>query len=170
MPKATINRNNKRNNKRRQLRNDGVDISKQFNILPIDVQLIVLSYLHPSARLSYLKQKYSRQFIQDKLSRLPPTHNSILKLYMFMKLTTSLIRRYLVPDGDILTNVDWYLSQPYRLFRDINSYSYYSKILINIVMSAIRHYTRMYDKTDNQLEHFIGEQTMMKLYHNILRL
>jgi hypothetical protein len=166
MPKAT----NNRNNKRRQLRNAGVDISNQFNILPEDVLLIVLSYLHPSVRLSYLRQKYPKQFIQNKLSRLPPTHNSILKLYMFMKLSTSLIRRYLTQDGDILTNIDWYMSQPYRLFRDINSYSYYSKILINIVMSAIRHYTRMYDKTDNQLEHFIGEQTMMKLYHNILRI
>jgi len=166
MPKTT----NKSNNKRRHLRNAGVDISKQFNILPEDVLLIVLSYLHPSVRLSYLRQKYPKQYIQNKLSRLPPTHNSILKLYMFMKLTTSLIRRYLTQDGDILTNMDWYMSQPYRLFRDINSYSYYSKILINIVMSAIRHYTRMYDKTDNQLEHFIGEQTMMKLYHNILRL
>jgi hypothetical protein len=170
MPKASNKSNRTNKGKSRSLRNASVDISKQFNILPTDVQLVVLSYLHPSVRLSYLKQKYPKQFIRDKLNRLPPTRESILKLYMFMKLTTSLIRRYLAEDGDILTKINWYMSQPYRMFRDINSYSYYSNILINIVMSAIRHYTRMYDKTDNQLEHFIGEQTMMKLYHNILRL
>jgi hypothetical protein len=166
MPKAI----NKSNNKRRPMRNADVIISKQFDILPADVLLIVLSYLHPSVRLSYLKQKYPKQFIQAKLSRLPPTHQSSLKLYMFMQLTTSLIRRYLVQDSDSLTTIVWYMSQPYKMFRDIRNYHYYSNILIDIVMIAIRHYTRIYDKTDNKMEHFIGEQTMMKLYHNILRL
>jgi hypothetical protein len=145
---------------------------KVLDVIPDEVQFIILSYLDINTRLNMLRLKYTPSFINTRLSLLENNPTTIKKLYSCFKYVRSILNTYLNKDGDTYKKIRCYIEE--SKYRQIslhtftkapnNNKNYYFDMLISIILCGIKNYTRMYKLTDNIDEITKREIEIKKLF------
>jgi len=117
-----------------------------FNDLPEDTIYKILQFLSANTRLAILKHKYNRNFVKFNLQKLPETNEELTKMWRCAVIAYNLLQSVLDDDSEIFN--DSCFSYSVRFFKkekDPIIYSrYYKKRFIEIILTAIRHYSRIY--------------------------
>ena len=117
-----------------------------FNDLPEDTIYKILQFLSANTRLAILKHKYNRNFVKFNLQKLPETNEELIKMWRCAVIAYNLLQSVLDDDSEIFN--DSCFSYSVRFFKkekDPSIYSrYYKERFIEIILAAIRHYSRIY--------------------------
>jgi len=141
--------------------------------IPDDVQQIIFGYLEPSVRLGMLKQKYSPEFMTQKMSQLPETDVIIKKLFAIVQHAKPILIKYLNHNGDIYRNIKYFIEECIYYPKNLDYFiknPMYCRYLIEIIIVCVKNYTKMYKQTKNSEEICNTEKQMIKIYSLILSL
>jgi len=141
--------------------------------IPDDVQIQIFSYLEPSVRLCLLKNKYKSEFIEKKMSEMPETDITVKKLYAIFLYAKPILTKYLNNNGDIYRNIKYFIEECRYYPKNLDYFMdkpYYNRYLVEIIITCIKNYTKMYKQTKNMEEILNVEKQMIKLYCSILSL
>jgi len=152
---------------------------KLLEKIPDDVQLVILSYLDPNTRLNNLKIVYNADFINKKLIKLPKSEYNMRKLFAVFQYLKDLMHKYLDNTGDIYKKYRYYISNDYGLGYTLKQLiskdctflrDYHHNKLIEIILSGIKHFSKMYKQTSCVNEIYENEKKIIKMYLFILKL
>jgi hypothetical protein len=165
--------------------------------IPDDLQQVILSYLPINTRLNLLRNKYSIEYLTDKLVKLPQNLKTFDKLYHYVTLVEPILSEmHKINMTDLFyydifyhgntnfeyeirmirhKNYNYYYSERIDTQRDLirreknkNAYIDYNfQRYINIIVYTLKIYTRMYRKNRPDW-HDANEKIMLKLMLNIL--
>ena len=160
--------------------------------LPDELQQVILSYLPINTRLNLLRNKYSIEFLTEKLVKLPKNLKTFDKLYHYVTLIEPILSEmHKINMTDLFyydifhhgntnfeyeiimirhKNYSYYYSERIDTRRNIvkNKYIDYNfQHYINIIVYTLKIYTRMYRKNRPEW-HDANEKIMLKLLLNIL--
>lgn len=160
--------------------------------LPDELQQVILSYLPINTRLNLLRNKYSIEFLTEKLVKLPKNLKTFDKLYHYVTLIEPILsdmHKINMTDlfyYDIFHHGNTNFEYEIRMIRHKNYSYYYSERIdtrrnivknkyidynfqhyINIIVYTLKIYTRMYRKNRPEW-HDANEKIMLKLLLNIL--
>jgi hypothetical protein len=165
--------------------------------LPDELQQVILSYLPINTRLNILRNKYSIEFLTEKLVKLPKNLKTFDKLYHFVTMVEPILSEmHKINMTDLFyydifyhgntnfeyeirmirhKNYNYYYSQRIDTQRDLlrrkknkNAYIDYNfQRYINIIVYTLKIYTRMYRK-NRPAWHDANEKILLKLMLNIL--
>jgi hypothetical protein len=134
-----------------------------------------MEYLDTNTRLNLLRKKYTIEFIKNKLSYLPSKEvSSIKKLYLCFKYIENILVKYLDKNSDIYNRIRFYID--YKHIKPIINYQYFlendgsndwwfsKKILIELILIGIKHFSKMYKRTNNATEINENEKSMIKMF------
>jgi hypothetical protein len=149
-----------------------------LHILPDEVQICIMEFLDINSRLNLLRKKYTPEFINDKLSLLPLNKLTIKKLYSCIKYVINIITNYLDYNSENFRNIRCYIDDfkydknAYFLQHFIKLYKkdmcdYAIDLLKDVIIIGVKHYTKMYKKSNNIHEIHENEKNMIKLFINI---
>jgi hypothetical protein len=142
-----------------------------FANLPEEILGVIFSYFTPNERLNLLKYKYPWDKIRSKLMNMPKKMKNLYKLLTCVNLVRPIIIQFFERDGDIRKRINfWLFTNP----KEVKQYSFkqysFDLVLINfvdIIVSTIRHYGRMYK--ESQLAFVLSryENVMIRLYAHL---
>lgn len=162
--------------------------------IPDDLQQVILSYLPINTRLNLLRNKYSIEYLTEKLVKLPQNLKTFDKLYHYVTLVEPILsemHKINMTDlfyYDIFYHGNTNFEYEIRMIRNKKYNYYYSKRIdtqqsiiqnknyyidynfqryINIIVYTLKIYTRMYRKNRPDW-HDANEKIMLKLMLNIL--
>lgn len=165
--------------------------------IPDDLQQVILSYLPINTRLNLLRNKYSIEYLTEKLVKLPQNLKTFDKLYHYVTLVEPILSEmHKINMTDLFyydifyhcntnfeyeirmirhKNYNYYYSeridtQRYLLRRENNKNAYIDynfQRYINIIVYTLKIYTRMYRKNRPDW-HDANEKIILKLMLNIL--
>lgn len=141
-----------------------------FNDLPEDTINQILAFLSANTRLAILKHKYSRSFVKCKLQRMPETNEELLKMWNCAVIANNLLKSVLNDDSDIFQKISSYSVRFFKREENPKLYSrYYKENFTEIILTAIRHYSRIYKfghyTSKKVIEHI--EQTMLNIFAHL---
>ena len=145
---------------------------KKLAVLPDEIQLYIMSFIDTNTRLNYLRSKYTPDFVDNKLSLLPNDNLTITHLYSCIKYTKKILTTYLNKDGGIYKKIKYDIEDCKYYPKDLSYFMkkkkedirYNKNSLILIIITCVKHYTRMYNKIDNNNEIRENEKNMIKLF------
>ena len=145
---------------------------KKLAVLPDEIQLYIMSFIDTNTRLNYLRSKYTPDFVDNKLSLLPNDNLTITHLYSCIKYTKKILTTYLNKDGGNYKKIKYYIEDCKYYPKDLSYFMkkkkedirYNKNSLILIIITCVKHYTRMYNKIDNNNEIRENEKNMIKLF------
>ena len=122
--------------------------------------------------MNYLRSKYTPDFVDNKLSLLPNDNLTITHLYSCIKYTKKILTTYLNKDGGIYKKIKYDIEDCKYYPKDLSYFMkkkkedirYNKNSLILIIITCVKHYTRMYNKIDNNNEIRENEKNMIKLF------
>ena len=121
-------------------------VAIDFNDLPEDAIYKILEFLSANTRLAILKRKYNRNFVKCKLQKLPETNEELTKMWRCAVIAYNLLQTVLDDDSKIFD--DMCFSYSVRFFKKEKNPSiysrYYKERFIEIILTTIRHYSRIY--------------------------
>ena len=163
--------------------------------VPDDIQQVILSYLPINTRLNVLRNKYSIEYLTEKLVKLPKNLKTFDKLYHYATLVEPILsemHKINMTDlfyYDIFYHCNTNFEYEIRMIRNKKYNYYYSKRIdtqqsiiqnknyyidynfqryINIIVYTLKIYTRMYRKNRPDW-HDANEKILLKLMLNILQ-
>ena len=163
--------------------------------VPDDIQQVILSYLPINIRLNVLRNKYSIEYLTEKLVKLPKNLKTFDKLYHYATLVEPILsemHKINMTDlfyYDIFYHCNTNFEYEIRMIRNKKYNYYYSKRIdtqqsiiqnknyyidynfqryINIIVYTLKIYTRMYRKNRPDW-HDANEKILLKLMLNILQ-
>lgn len=149
----------------------------KISYLPDDVVNVIYSYVRPKDRLALLKKKYPWDKIKNKLMSIPNKNVNLYKLLTCVKLVRPILCNFLDINGDIMNRCGSTLFvKPIDIRMDLkknkSSFEYYLTRFVDVVICAIRYYTRMYKDRSyfNYPIHYKYEKVMIQLYAHLLML
>ena len=145
---------------------------KKLAILPDDIQIYIMSFIDTNTRLSCLRSKYTPEFVDNKLSLLPNDNLTIKRLYSCIKYTKKILTTYLNKDGGNYKKIKYYIEDCKYYPKDLSYFMKKKKedircnkhSLISIIITCVKHYTKMYKQIDNNNEIRENEKNMIKLF------
>ena len=145
---------------------------KKLAMLPDDIQIYIMSFIDTNTRLNCLRSKYTPDFVDNKLSLLPNDNLTIKRLYSCIKYTKKILTTYLNKDGGNYKKIKYYIEDCKYYPKDLSYFMKKKKedircnknSLISIIITCVKHYTRMYNKIDNNNEIRENEKNMIKLF------
>ena len=145
---------------------------KKLAVLPDEIQLYIMSFIDTNTRLNYLRSKYTPDFVDNKLSLLTNDNLTITHLYSCIKYTKKILTTYLNKDGGIYKKIKYDIEDCKYYPKDLSYFMkkkkedirYNKNSLILIIITCVKHYTRMYNKIDNNNEIRENEKNMIKLF------
>jgi hypothetical protein len=159
----------------KELLNKNRNTTTIYNDLPNELRLYIMEYLDTNTRLNLLRKKYTIEFIKNKLSYLPSKEvSSIKKLYLCFKYIENILVKYLDKNSDIYNRIRFYID--YKHIKPIINYQYFlendgsndwwfsKKILIELILIGIKHFSKMYKRTNNATEINENEKSMIKMF------
>jgi len=145
-----------------------------FNDLPEDTIYKILQFLSANTRLAILKHKYNRNFVKYNLQKLPETNEELTKMWRCAIIAYNLLQSVL--DNDSIIFNDSCFSYSVRFFKkekDPSIYSrYYKERFTEIILAAIRHYSRIYKfgpYTNKKVIQHI-EQVMLNVFAHLSKI
>ena len=143
---------------------------KKLAILPDDIQIYIMSFIDTNTRLNSLRSKYTPDFVDNKLSLLPNDNLTIKRLYSCIKYTKKILTTYLNKDGGIYKKIKYDIEDCKYYPKDLSYFMektkdirYNKESLILIIITCLKHYTKMYNKINNDNEIRENEKNMIKL-------
>jgi len=159
----------------KELLNKNRNTTTIYHHLPNELRLYIMEYLDTNTRLNLLRKKYTIEFIKNKLSYLPSKEvSSIKKLYLCFKYIENILVKYLDKNSDIYNRIRFYID--YKHIKPIINYQYFlendgsndwwfsKKILIELILIGIKHFSKMYKRTNNATEINENEKSMIKMF------
>ena len=145
---------------------------KKLAVLPDDIQIYIMSFIDTNTRLNCLRSKYTPDFVDNKLSLLPNDNLTIKRLYSCIKYTKKILTTYLNKDGGNYKKIGYYIEDCEYYPKDLSYFMeekkqdirYNKKLLILIIITCVKHYTKMYNQIDNNNEICENEKNMIKLF------
>ena len=145
---------------------------KKLAVLPDEIQLYIMSFIDTNTRLNYLRSKYTPDFVDNKLSLLPNDNLTITHLYSCIKYTKKILTTYLNKDGGIYKKIKYDIEDCKYYPKDLSYFMKKKKedircnkhSLIYIIITCVKHYTKMYKQIDNYNEIRENEKNMIKLF------
>jgi len=165
-----------------------------LEIIPIDIQNIILSYLPLNTRLNLLRKKYPIEILTKRFSEIPRTIKMFDKLYYLLTMIEPILSEFYkqrMTDfyysdkyfRGCLTNFEYtlrmiknksycyYYNLRIETYRDILAgriVDYYFEHFANIILYMFDNYTKMYEK-DLPEWHRTNEKIILKVLLHILR-
>jgi hypothetical protein len=146
-----------------------------LEVIPDDIQQIILSFLDINTRLNFIKSKYPSDIFSNKLSKLPRTLQTLRILFKAMKYMEFILLNYYKENE--YNEFGFYLNdEPFwlKIIKSQSSYyvnlNYYIDILTKMIVVSMNHYKKMYKKTRSAKQIEINEKNMLKLYLFVLSL
>lgn len=137
-----------------------------FDDLPEDMINLILTFLSANTRLAILKNKYNRKFIQERLQTIPKTAKCLTELWHCAIIAKNLIE--VLAGRTILNNLSLALYTVKR-YNKKNYSEYDNKEFTLIILTAIKHYTKIYKygpyTNKKVIEHI--EQMMLNIFRHI---
>jgi len=148
-----------------------VETHKQsiFTNLPQDIWYIVLSYLSPNERLAILKYKYPWDKVKNKLMNMPKKEENLYRLSTCVDLVRPIIVQFFDRSGDIRKRINYWLFDNKEKVKE-HGFDFCLKNFVDVIISAIRHYVRMYKETQFAFALDRYEKVMIKVYAHLLRI
>ena len=138
-----------------------------FNDLPEDTIYKILQFLSANTRLAILKHKYNRSFVKCKLQKMPENKEELTKLWRCAIIAYNLLKNMLC--DCVFQNISSY-SVKFAKQGNLQLYSrYYKENFTEIILTAIRHYSRIYKfgyyTNKKVIEHV--EQIMLNIFAHL---
>jgi hypothetical protein len=116
-----------------------------FNDLPEDTIYKILQFLSANTRLAILKHKYNRNFVKCKLQKMPETNKELTQMWKCADIAFHILESVLNDDSKLVNNFSSYPIRFFKKEKDPKKYSrYYKENFTEIILAAIRHYSRIY--------------------------
>lgn len=146
-----------------------------LSVLPDDLKLYVLEFVDVNTRLNLLRTKYTPDFIQNKLSLLPNDKLLTIKqLFSCVPYVQKILTTYFNKQGDVYKKIQYYVNDDLQYFTE---YFYRSSIdgngiivkslLISMIVTGVKHFTKMYKQTSDVREIHENEKNMIKLFARV---
>jgi hypothetical protein len=149
-------------------------VAIDFNDLPEDTIYKILEFLSANTRLAILKRKYNRNFIKCTLQKLPETNEELTKMWRCAVIAYNLLQSVL--DDNSMMFKDTCFSYSVRFFKKEKNPSiysrYYKERFIEIILTTIRHYSRIYkfgSYTNKKVIQHI-EQIMLNVFAHLSKI
>jgi len=149
-------------------------VAIDFNDLPEDTIYKILEFLSANTRLAILKRKYNRNFIKCTLQKLPETNEELTKMWRCAVIAYNLLQSVLHDDNMMFK--DTCFSYSVRFFKKEKNPSiysrYYKERFIEIILTTIRHYSRIYkfgSYTNKKVIQHI-EQIMLNVFAHLSKI
>ena len=146
-----------------------------LSVLPDDVKIYILEFVDVNTRLNLLRTKYTHDFIQSKLSLLPNDKLLTIKqLYSCVRYVKKILTNYLNKQGDAYKKIEYYIHDDLQYFTKrfnrciIDGCGIIVKrVLISMIITGVKHFTKMYKQTSDVREIHDNEKNMVKLFARV---
>jgi len=144
-----------------------------LSVLPDDLKIYVLEFVDVNTRLNLLRTKYTPNFIQNKLSLLPNDKLLTIKqLFSCVPYVQKILTTYLNNQGDAYRKIKYYVNDDLQYFTE---YFYrchgcsitVKPLLISMIITGVKHFTKMYKQTSDVGEIHDNEKNMIKLFARV---
>jgi len=144
-----------------------------LSVLPDDLKIYVLEFIDVNTRLNLLRTKYTPDFIQSKLSLLPNDKLLTIKqLFSCVPYVQKILTTYLNKQGDAYKKIEYYVNDDLQYFTKRFDESRISgivagRLLISMIITGVKHFTKMYKQTYDVREIHDNEKNMIKLFARV---
>jgi hypothetical protein len=144
-----------------------------LSVLPDDLKIYVLEFVDVNTRVNLLRTKYTPNFIQNKLSLLPNDKLLTIKqLFSCVPYVQKILTTYLNKQGDAYRKIKYYVNDDLQYFTEYFDRCHGCSItvkplLISIIITGVKHFTKMYKQTSDVGEIHDNEKNMIKLFARV---
>lgn len=144
-----------------------------LSALPDDVKIYILEFVDVNTRLNLLRTKYTHDFIQSKLSILPNKLLTIKQLYSCVRYVKKILTSYLNKHGDAYKNIEYDIHDDLQHFTkrfyrcSIDGNDIVKRLLISMIITGVKHFTKIYKQTADVREIHDNEKNMIKLFARV---
>jgi len=146
-----------------------------LSVLPDDLKIYVLEFVDVNTRLNLLRTKYTPDFIQNKLSLLPNDKLLTIKqLFSCVPYVQKILTTYFNKQRDVYKKIQYYVNDDLQYFTE---YFYrcsidgngiiVKRLLISMIITGVKHFTKMYKQTSDAREIHDNEKNMIKLFARV---
>ena len=141
---------------------------KALEVLPDDLQILILSFVDSKTRLAYLRITYTPHTINEKIKKISNTESAKRKLHSSLKYINPTLKASLNKEGNIYKSIGYYITET-RSFNSMNHWRFF-EIMTEIIMAAVKQHKKIYSIKMKQNDLRKREIEMIKFYLFILRL
>jgi hypothetical protein len=144
-----------------------------LSVLPDDVKIYILEFVDVNTRLNLLRSKYTPDFIQRKLSSLPNDKLLTIKLlYSCIQYVKRILTSYLNKECDLYRKINYYVNDDLQYFTEYFDRCHgctitIKPLLISMIITGVKHFTKIYKQTSDVGEIHYNEKNMIKFFARV---
>ena len=137
-----------------------------FNDLPEDVVFLILGFLSYNTRLAILKNKYNKNYIKNKLKKIPKTIEGLNQMWECAQIAKYLLISLLEHNSGVFKNFSTYSLTSFKKEKNVEHYlENYKENFTKIILASIQHYSKIY-----KFGHYTNKKVIEQFEKTILNI
>jgi hypothetical protein len=143
--------------------------SLDLSYLPEEMINVILEYLSINTRLAILKNKYNNKFMKNKLENIP-NPNYIKNLFKCAIIAEDVLTHVLKMESVVFRNLPTLSIVLFKeeTYLDDFDLRYYKRKFTEIILAALKHYSKIYNRISYGKKEKAVEQIIFRLYAKLI--